>query len=318
MIIPHAEIIQAEQRIRPYIKETPLEYSLYLSQLSGAHVWLKLENLQITGSFKLRGAMNKLLSLSDEQMKRPVVTASTGNHGAGVAFGLKALGRPGIIFVPEQADQSKVAAIRRLGAEIRAHGSNCLETEIFAQQYAEEKRLTYISAYNDPDVIAGQGTIGSELARQAASIDAVFASVGGGGLISGIACYLKSRYPNPPSVIGCLPENSPEMALSVKAGEFIEFEPKPTISDGSAGGFERGAITYELCRDYVDDYVLLSEEEIAEAMRRFMETHHLLIEGAAGVAIAGFLKIAERFRDQNVVIVICGANISLSALKTIL
>jgi threonine dehydratase len=318
MIIPHAEIIQAEERIRPYIKETPLEYSLYLSQQSQAHVWLKLENLQITGSFKLRGAMNKLLSLSDKQMKRPVVTASTGNHGAGVAFGLKALGRPGIIFVPEQADQSKVDAIRRLGAEIHAHGSSCLETEILAQQYAEENELTYISAYNDPDVIAGQGTIGSELARQSSNISAVFASVGGGGLISGIACYLKSQYSNSPSVIGCLPENSPEMALSVKAGEFIEFDPKPTISDGTAGGFERGAITYELCRDYVDDYVLLSEEEIAEAMRRFMETHHMLIEGAAGVAIAGFLKTADRFRNQNVVIVICGANISLSTLKTIL
>ncbi|MBO0798259.1 MAG: pyridoxal-phosphate dependent enzyme, partial [Blastocatellia bacterium] len=232
------ETIRAEQRIRPYIKETPLEYSSWLSQLTGAEVWLKLENLQHTGSFKLRGAMNKLLTLGEEQ--RPVVTASTGNHGAGVAFGLKALKRPGLIFVPENASPSKIEAITRLGAEIRAHGSNCLETEMHAQEYAGQNGLTYISAYNDPAVIAGQGTIGRELARQASRIDALFASVGGGGLISGIACYLRSQQTNPLSLIGCLPENSPEMALSVKAGKFIEFEPKPTLSDGTAGGFERG------------------------------------------------------------------------------
>lgn len=318
MIIPHIEIIQAEQRIRPYSKETPLEYSLSLSQSTQAEVWLKLENLQLTGSFKLRGALNKLLSLGAKQMERPVVTASTGNHGAGLAYGLKALGRQGIIFVPEHADQSKVDAVRRLGAEIRVHGSNCLETEIFAREYAEENGLTYISAYNDRAVIAGQGTIGSELARQTSSIAAVFAAVGGGGMISGIASFLKTQLPNPVSIIGCLPENSPEMALSVRAGKFIEFAPRPTISDGTAGGFERGAITYELCRDLVDDYVLVSEAEIGAAMRSFIETHHLLIEGAAGVALAGFLKTADQYRGRKVVIVICGANIGLAALKTIL
>jgi threonine dehydratase len=318
LIKPYDEVIEAEQRIRPYIKETPLEYSTYLSQLSQAHVWLKLENLQHTGSFKLRGAMNKLLTLGEEQINRPVITASTGNHGAGVAFGLQALNRPGIIFVPENAAPAKVDAIRRLGAETRVQGSSCLETEDFARQYAEQNGLIYISAYNDPAVIAGQGTIGREVARQAPRIDALFASVGGGGLISGMACYLKSQLPNPLSIIGCLAENSPEMALSVKEGKFVECPPKPTLSDGTAGGFERGAITFDLCRNLIDDFVLVSEEEIAEAMRRFMETHHMLIEGAAGVAIAGFLKMQERFRNQNVVIVICGANISLSTLKAIL
>jgi threonine dehydratase len=318
LIKPYDEVIEAEQRIRPYIKETPLEYSIYLSQLSQAHVWLKLENLQHTGSFKLRGAINKLLTLGEEHAKHPVVTASTGNHGAGVAFGLRALNRPGLIFVPENAAPAKVDAIRRLGAEVRVHGSNCLETENFAQQYAERNGLIYISPYNDPAVIAGQGTIGREAARQSPRIDALFASVGGGGLISGIACYLKSQLPNPLTIIGCLAENSPEMALSIKAGKFVEFDPKPTLSDGTAGGFERGAITFDLCRNLVDTFILLSEEEIAEAMRRFIEIHHMLIEGAAGVAIAGFLKMHERFRNQNVVIVICGANISLSTLKSIL
>ncbi len=312
------DVLEAEQRLRRYIKETPLEYSHYLSQLSDAHVWLKLENLQHTGSFKVRGAMNKLLTLSQEQMQRSVVTASTGNHGAAVAFGLLALNHKGIIFVPENASAAKLDAIRRCGAEIRTHGASCLETELHARQYAKQEGLVYISPYNDPSIIAGQGTIGLELARQCSKIDALFVSVGGGGLISGIACFLKSRLQNALSVIGCLPENSPEMALSVKAGKFIDFESKPTLSDGTAGGFEPGAITYDLCRRLVDDFVLVSEDEIAAVMRQFIETHHLLIEGAAGVALAGFLKMQERFRNQNVVIVICGANISLTTLKTIL
>jgi threonine dehydratase len=312
------EVIKAEQRIHPYIKETPLEYSLYLSQLTRSQVWLKLENLQYTGSFKTRGAMNKLLSFSEEQKERPIITASTGNHGAAVAFGLRTLNLPGVIFMPENASPTKVSAIRRFGAEIRTHGANCLETEIFARRYAERSGLVYISPYNDPDVIAGQGTIGVELERQLKKIDALFVSVGGGGLASGVAGYLKSPPQNRLSVVGCLPENSPEMALSVKAGKFVEFASKETLSDGTAGGFEPGAITFDLCKTLIDDFVLVSEEEIAASMRQFIETHHLLIEGSAGVAVAGFLKLKERFVDQNVVIVICGANISLSTLQSIL
>jgi threonine dehydratase len=312
------EVIQAELRIRPHIKETPLEYSLYLSRLTQSQVWLKLENLQHTGSFKARGAMNKLLALSGEGKEPLIITASTGNHGAAVAFGLRTLNLPGVIFVPQNASPTKVSAIKRFGAEIRTHGANGLETEIFARDYAEQNGLVYVSPYNDPDVVAGQGTIGLELERQMTKIDALFVSVGGGGLASGVAGYLKSLPQNQLSVIGCLPENSPEMALSVKAGEFVEFASKETLSDGTAGGFEPGAITFDLCGKLIDDFVLVSEEEIAAAMRQFIETHHLLIEGSAGVALAGFLKLKERFVDRNVVIIICGANISLSTLKSIL
>lgn len=312
------EVIKAERRIRPYLKETALEYSPYLSGLTRSRVWVKLENLQPTGSFKVRGAMNKLLALDEEQKRHPVVTASTGNHGAAVAFGLHALNRPGIIFVPDNAAPTKIDAIKRLGAEVRIHGANCLETEEYARRFADREGFVYISPYNDPDIIAGQGTIGLELAQQAAQIDALFVSVGGGGLISGIAGYLKAAGQNRLTVAGCLPENSPEMALAVRAGTFVAVESKPTLSDGTAGGFEPGAITFDFCRVLVDDYVLVSETEIAEAMRQFIEAHHLLIEGAAGTAIAGFLKWSGRFVDQNVVIVICGANISLSTLKTIL
>jgi threonine dehydratase len=167
-------------------------------------------------------------------------------------------------------------------------------------------------------VIAGQGTIAAELARQCSQIDAVFIAVGGGGLAAGVAGYLKATVSPQVKIIGCLPENSPEMAVSVKAGRFIEMETKPTLSDGTAGGFEPGAITFDLCRELIDEYVLVSEQEIAVAMRQFMETHHMLIEGAAGVALAGYLKLKERFRRRNIVIIICGSNISLATLKMVL
>lgn len=311
------EVLQAEQRIRSLVRETPLDYSLALSQQYDAEVFLKLENLQHTGSFKVRGAMNKLLSLTPAEQARGVVTASTGNHGAATAFGLRTLNLTGTIFVPETASPTKVAAIQRYGARIETHGADCLETELYAQAYAREHGLTYISPYNNPQVIGGQGTIGVELQRQAETIDAVFVSVGGGGLISGIAGYLKHTLPAV-KVIGCLPENSPEMAWAVEAGHHIQIEPKATLSDGTAGGFEPGAITFALCQQLVDDYVLVSEEEIAAAIRWMLETHHQLIEGSAGVAIAGFQKLQQQCKGQTVVIVLCGANISLATLKQIL
>ena len=311
------EVLQAEQRIRSFVRETPLEYSLALSQQCQAEVFLKLENLQHTGSFKVRGAMNKLLSLTPEEKARGVVTASTGNHGAATAFGLRTLNLAGTIFVPETASPTKVAAIQRYGARIETYGADCLETELYAQGYAREHGLTYISPYNDPQVIGGQGTIGVELERQSKKIDAVFVSVGGGGLISGIAGYLKRVLPEI-KVIGCLPENSPEMALAIQAGHHVQIEPNPTLSDGTAGGFEPGAITFELCQRLVDEFVLVSEAEIAAALRWMLETHHQLIEGSAGVAIAGFQKLHEQYKGQTVAIVLCGANISLTALKQIL
>ena len=313
----YEEVLQAEQRIRSFVRETPLDYSLALSQSCDAEVFLKLENLQHTGSFKVRGAMNKLLSLTPEEQLRGVVTASTGNHGAGTAFGLRALQLHGTIFVPETASPTKVAAIQRYGVRIEKYGADCLETELYAQAYAREHDLTYISPYNDPQVVGGQGTIGVELLRQLEKIDAVFVSVGGGGLISGIAGYLKHVLPDV-KVIGCLPENSPEMALAVKAGHHVQIEPTPTLSDGTAGGFEPGAITFELCQRLVDEYVLVREEEIAVALRWMLETHHQLIEGSAGVALAGFQKLYEQHEGQNVVIVLCGANISLKTLRQIL
>lgn len=311
------EVLQAEQRIRPHIRETPLDHSFYLSNITGSNAFLKLENLQHTGSFKFRGAMNKLLCLAPEQREQGIVAASSGNHGAALAFGLRLLKMKGTIFVPENASLTKVEAIRRLGAEVRFHGIDGGMTEVYAREYAMDHGLIYISPYNDPQIIGGQGTIAVELSRQLKQIDVVLVAVGGGGLISGIAGYLKS-ISDTVMVIGCQPENSPIMSESVRAQQIVARDSLPTLSDGTAGGIEPGAITFPLCQRLVDEYILVSEEEIKDAMRLFMETHHMLIEGAAGVVIASFLKRRDLFQGKNVVLVICGANISLETLKTIL
>jgi threonine dehydratase len=245
------------------------------------------------------------------------VTASSGNHGAAVARALEALGIPGVIYVPENASPAKVANIRSYGAEVRTHATDSGLTEIFARRYASENGRVYVSPYNDPVIVAGQGTIGRELSRQLDSVGALFVALGGGGLISGIGGYLK-EIGRRVEVIACSPENSAVMHHSVRAGRILEMKSKPTLSDGTAGAVEQEAITLDLCRRYVDRYVLVSEEEIRNAMRLVIDHHHTLIEGAAGVAVAGYHKDKDRSADHNVVIVLCGANISRERLKEVL
>lgn len=312
------EVLEAYKRIKPHVRETILEESVFYSQKGGANVFLKMENLQHTGSFKVRGAMNKILSLSREELARGVVTASTGNHGAAVAFSLGTIGAKGTVFVSESASPSKLAAIKRLGAEVRHIGNDPIEAENYARKFANENKLAYISPYNDPKIIGGQGTIAVELLKQLETIDAVFVSVGGGGLISGIAGYLKTVNPEI-KVIGCSPQNSQVMIQSIEMGRLVGDLPSlPTLSDGTAGGIEDGSITFEPCRTFVDEYVTVTEDEIRTNLIEFIDTHHLLIEGAAAVAIASYLKMRERFVGKNVVIVLCGANIGVETLREIL
>lgn len=310
-------VVLAANRIAPHIRETPLDHSPFFSELTGANVFLKLENLQHTGSFKLRGAFNKLLSMTPEQRAAGCVAASSGNHGAAVAFAMARLDTTGVIFVPEGTSTTKVDAIKRLGGEVRFFGTDGLDTEIHARQYAAENGMCYLSPYNDEDVVAGQGTCGVEISKQLSEIDAIFIAVGGGGLISGVGGFLKSVNPSM-SVIACQPAASPVMTESVKAGEILEMSSEPTLSDGTAGGIEPDAITFELCRAIVDDYVVVSEDQIAEIMRQFMDAHHMLLEGAAGVALAGLNLRADRYKDKNVVVIICGGNISRETLRKII
>lgn len=313
----YAEVLAAEERIRPFIRRTYLEPSQAFSQLTGAEVYFKCENLQHTGSFKARGALNKLIALSEAERRLGVVTASTGNHGAAVAFALSKLEARGTVFVPHGAASSKVEAIRRLGAEVRFVGTDSVEAEIHARAYAAKYGLPYISPYNDPHIVGGQGTISLELTEQLERFDVILVSVGGGGLIAGIAGYLKRLHPDI-QVIGCSPENSQVMIQSIEKGEILDLPSLPTLSDGTAGGVEPDAITFPLCQRYVDGYETVAEAEIAVALRQFIGWHHMLIEGSAAVPIATLLKRQEQFAGKRVVIILCGANINLHVLQDVL
>lgn len=308
-------ILQAEHKIRPFIRETPLEYAYPLSQQCGGDVYLKLENIQVTGSFKARGALNKILTLKDDP--REVVTASTGNHGLGVANALVQVGKKGIIYLPTKASPAKVEAIRQRGVPVEFYGESGEVTEIYARKWSAEANKVYISPYNDEEVIAGQGTIGVELHRHLPDLDTVFVSIGGGGLIAGIAAYLKHVNPRV-KIIGCLPEHAPVMYECIKAGKIIDVPEKSTLSDGTAGGLEKGAITLTMCRDLVDEYILVSEEEILQGMREVWKGHRWIIEGSAGVAVAAALKNRKNIKGKKIAILICGGNVSEAVLKQII
>ncbi|MFQ5629469.1 MAG: threonine/serine dehydratase [bacterium] len=311
------QIQQADSRIKSYIRETPLEYSHYLSAKTGAQVYLKLENVQHTGSFKFRGAMSKMLSLSEAQRAKGVVAASSGNHGMAASYAAKLLDTAATIFVASDAAAAKIERIRQIGGEIELAGDNCVHAEKAARARAEADGLAYVSPYNDLDVIAGQGTIGLELHKQLPQVDAVLVAVGGGGLISGIGGYLKSVRQNI-RIIGCQPENSRVMYESIRAGRVIDYPEQPTLSDGTAGGIEKNSVTLALCQQYVDGYVLVAEQEIAAAMRLILAHENWLVEGAAGVAVAGFLRKQENFSGKNVVLILCGRNIGLEKIRAIL
>ncbi len=311
------DVEAAHTRIRSGIRRTPLEPSPWLSADVDARVDLKLENLQRTGSFKLRGALSRLTMLSSEERAAGVVTASTGNHGAGVAHAAAHVGTRAIVFVPTTADEGKLAAVRALGAELRFEGADCVEAENAARAFAVESGATYVSPYNDPFVVAGQGTIGLELAEDAPDLDAVFVAVGGGGLISGVGGYLRALG-REVEVVGCSPRNSAVLCASLEAGRVLDLPSEPTLSDGTAGGMEHDSITFDLCRHTIDRFELVDEDEIRAAMCGVIEHHHTLIEGAAGVAVAAFQRTRARYAGKRVAIVLCGANVSRATLRAIL
>ncbi len=311
------ETLAAERRIRAHIRETPAEHSPFLSQAGNAAVYLKCENFQLTGSFKLRGAVNKILSLSDEEKALGLMTASSGNHGAAFSWALKRFGLKGTIVLPEITAPTKIDSLVLNGADIIKHGDDCIKAERYGREAAEKRGLTYIPPYNDLQIIGGQGTIGLELLEQVPDIDCVLVPVGGGGLIAGIAGYLKSENPDI-AIIGCQPENSAVMFESVKAGRILDLESKPTISDGSAGGIEKDTITLPICQELVDDFILVTEEEIISALRIILAKHHMLVEGSAVLSVAACIKQKSRFQGKNTVLILSGSKISLDTLKEIL
>ena len=310
-------VAAAYSRIQPYIRETPVEASSAFAGSGSASVFLKLEHLQITGSFKFRGASHKIALLTPDQAAAGVVAASNGNHGLGVAAAAQARGTAAEVFVSSQVSPSKARRIESLGARIRCVGDGPLAAELAARQAAETSGRVFISPYNDLDVVAGQGTIAVELHRQIPHLDAVFVAVGGGGLIAGIGSYLKSVSPHT-EIVGCWPENSPVLYRCMQAGRVIDVAEQPTLSESTAGGLEPGSVTLDLCRAVIDHSVFVSEDEILAAMRLVLETEHWVIEGAAAVAVAAFRREARRWDGKTVAVILCGRNVSPEVWRRVL
>jgi threonine dehydratase len=312
-----AAATDAAERISGHIDRTELRNSSSFSKDLAAEVFFKLENHQTTGSFKLRGATNRLMTLTADERARGCVAASSGNHGAAVACAMQKLDASGVIFVPEQTSSAKTDKIQSYGGEVRYFGTDGLDTEQHARDYAEQNGMLYLSPYNDEQVIAGQGTCGVEILEQLPSVDVVFVAVGGGGLIGGIGAVLKAHNSNI-RIYGCQPKASAVMAHSVEAGEILDLPSEATLSDGTAGGIEAGAITLPLNQAVVDEFVLVDELQIAAAMRLYVDRESQTIEGAAGVAVAALLARKEQVAGLNAVVVVCGGNIAEDKFATLM
>jgi threonine dehydratase len=297
----------AAGRVYSLVRETPLVPLPEGPRTPhSVRAYAKLEQLQPTGSFKLRGATNKLMSLSPEAAAAGVITSSTGNHGLAVAAAAKFLRIRAEVFLSAHVTADKRDRIREFGAIIRAVGNDPLAAELAARAAAEESGASYVSPYNDPHVIAGQGTIAVELLRQVPDVDAIFIATGGGGLISGIGAFLRRHSPRT-EIIGCWPENSAVLYECLEAGRIFEAPESATLSESTAGGVEAGSITFDLCREVMHRGVLVTEDDILNAMR-WGHAQGWSMEGAGGVALAAYFKEAGQYAGKSVVVLICGGN----------
>ncbi|HEV2987913.1 MAG TPA: threonine/serine dehydratase [Candidatus Angelobacter sp.] len=302
-------VLSAHRRIRPLVLETPVESISDLAPEASVRLLAKLENLQKTGSFKLRGATNKISLLSSQQRSRGVIAASNGNHGLGVASAAKDAGIAAEIYVSSYVSPSKASRMEQFGAAVCRVGETPLEAELAGRRAATESGKAFISPYNDVDVIAGQGTIAVELQTQTPALDAVFVAVGGGGLVGGIGAYFKWVAPRV-EVVGCWAKSSPVLYECLRAGQIVDVLEQPTLSESTAGGLEADSITLDLCKRVIDRSVLVSEDEILTAMRKIRDVKGWLVEGAAAVALAAALKDTSRYRSKTVMVIICGGNLS--------
>jgi threonine dehydratase len=310
--------IEQASECRPIeMLRTPLQRSGALSRLFGATVLLKCEHLQTTGSFKYRGAANKVRLLSPAARSSGLITASSGNHGQAVALAGRSAGVPVVVYASLKASPAKLAAIREYGAELRLVDGGGLEAELLALDEAKKSARPFVSPYNDLEVIAGQGTIALEILDDVPEPDAVFLSVGGGGLASGVGTMLRHRVPAT-TLVGCWPANSPALLRAIEVGEVHDVPEVDTISDGTAGGIEPGAVTLDICSRVIGQRVEVDEGLIKEAMWALAEHDHWMVEGAAGVALAGLCSLRREMAGKTVVIVLCGRNISAATYRAAL
>lgn len=303
------DIQKALNNIRPHVHKTPLIYSNSFSKMTGAEVFIKAENLQKTGSFKVRGAFNRMISMTEDK----VIAASMGNHAQGVAFAADRLGKQAKIVMPENSPLSKQEATRGYGAEVVLYGQNFRE----AMDYARSQRgYVLIPTFDDDDIIAGQGTIGLEILDDIQDVNSVLVPVGGGGLISGISAGVKALSPAT-EVIGIQSDSAPSAHTSFKNNKLTRVPPLPTVADGIAIG-QVGDRTFELIRNNVDDFLLVNEDAIAMAILLFLERKKLVVEGAGAVPLAALIENRERFRGKRVVLIVSGGNIDFTVIDRII
>jgi threonine dehydratase len=310
-------VLEAHERCRDYLSPTPLEYSSYLSEIIEGDVWLKLDSMQRTSSFKFRGAINKILTLTEEELDKGVVSASTGNFALAVAEAMRIRQRRATIYVANDIESSRLELLRAHGLDLVVFGELAWDAEKEARRVAEDEDKIYVSPYNDPIVVGGQGTCGYEISRQLPDVDAAFFACGAGGLLTGSSGWLKSHNPAI-QTFGVSPENSPVMYESMRANEMVEMETYTTLADTCAGGVDLDSITLELCQRYVDEIVLLTEKEIEASIRLLFEQHRLVVEGSGALGVGGLLKRKEQFKGKKVVAVVCGRNVDLEVFRRII
>lgn len=303
------KIREAAALIRDRVLHTPLEPSDVLARLTGGKVCVKWESEQITGSFKIRGAFHKISRLSEEERRLGIVSASTGNHGQALSYAARAENIKLHLFLPETAALEKRRKIEAYGVIPEVKGASCEKTEAIAREHASRTGQVYVSPYNDWDVIFGAGTVGLEIFEDMPDVEDVVVPVGGGGLISGIAGYLKAVRPGV-RLVGVEPENSAFMAASVAAGRVVEIEEKETVADAVAGGIEPWSVTFPVCRDYVDRFITVPENAIIQAMALVYREHGKAIEGAGALSVAAFLYYPWLFKNRSAVAVVSGGNIN--------
>ncbi|WP_411029741.1 pyridoxal-phosphate dependent enzyme [Spongiimicrobium sp. 3-5] len=313
-MIKTSDISNAYQNIKNDIDKTPLLFSPALSKLSGAKVYLKMEHLQRTGSFKIRGVLNKIISLQTRDFEKLFVAASTGNHAAAFGYAAEKFKFKGTLFLPEKTNETKVKAIAHYDLEKVFFGDNSRETEAKATAHAREVGGVLIHPYNDRQIIIGQGTLGLEIKQQLPQLDVVLAPVGGGGLASGLSTFFAED--DTVSVVGCQPKNASEMYDSIENGHIVPSSTKETIADASAGGVEENALTFEICKKHLSGFELLDEEDIKKAVAFVLKYHQSVIEPAAALPVAALLR-GKKYRGKHVVLVLTGKKISMPLLTTI-
>jgi threonine dehydratase len=315
-VIPLSEIIEAKKKLNGVVNKTPFANAPLLSQRVGSDIFLKKENLQITGAYKIRGAYNKISSLSDEEKKRGVIAASAGNHAQGVAYSAKAFGVPATIIMPEATPLLKVVGTKALGAEVILKGENYDEAYEYAINYAKENNLTFIHPFKDDKIMAGQGTVALEMYDEVDDLDMILVPIGGGGLISGIGSAIKQLDPHI-KVIGVTAKGAPAMYESFKEKKALSTKDVRTIADGIAVR-DASEKNLNIILECVDDIVQVSDDEIANAVLFLLEKQKIVVEGAGAVGVAALMHKKVEVKDKKVGVVISGGNIDVGMLSVII